>query len=1553
MKKLNFPLDTKSKGDIANLHTALKKLKLNIAEDEITRKLIGKSTKNALKDFQKKHNLPDDGKLNVETLSVLNAELFDMHHTYSKTRTKKLHDLLEKIEFSVAAEEKKSRVVGENTRNAIKLFQKKYGLAANGQLSETLLDKLHEDVIKKTYSTKTQIGKLQTTIQKVNSIANLNSEIDPNELKEKTLGTSSKKLIKAFQEKYELPATGEINKATLDKLNSVAASKGTYVKRLKAPPARELTTVTKTLRLNMVSPQISEMQKALSFLGYKISEKEFKTQTFGKSTIKAIQKLQKEKGIAQTGHFDKGTSSIVNNLITAANPSASITHRYRIRGSVRNELWQRKNKMVIKIYEKILDKESAQPLAAMKSFLNGFFDIAYDAPINPVNGQVKEKFQLVVKLYDANNQKHPVAIQTHYNVNPIHWVNFTESKNADGVTNYNGKYAGKSEYEIAGSILQKAIGNAKIEDLKETDTDKQISQLSIQTGLNTDDIMCHVLSRLVAKSVNVPLKLNAEVFYAFIRQNLPADLPGDLLRGTSEWETIDHLIELTASGIVFLDDATQQQAIDNAVLQNIVSQKIKVKKEDILKELQNQRVNFTLTKPILVGNGNLQSLLDQSKIEAVHYPTIATVFVKNKGVNSSFWKEIKTHETEIGVDKIADFTTAIEAGNISKNHVPTIKFLKNKIGSEPGKLFKTASDMAKLDQEGLVDLINQNGKQVPDNMPGNTPDKKVANYAAAMKNRTEFLYPAVSLVAAVKRNKTLTKINEVEKFIDEQKELNFRQQNIDKYLLDHPEIKIDAKTKEELKIVQRAHKITTNSLAGAALIDEGLHSSMQIYFLGKDRLTIIMKDAKVDATQIHRVYESSKMQYMQILARLMDFRREIHRDTPRAIISHTYTKTEIQNAIGDIPDLETLFGSLDYCDCEHCKSLYSPSAYLTDMLRFLDEHLAIDKNKTVKDILFERRPDLGNIKLNCINTDTPLPYIDLLCEILENNLIENEDFVYQTTLSQKELRAIPQYVQAEAYTAIANADFPINISFNLWQEEARTYLNYLRVPRFELMEAFQDKSDPNNKKPDNVAIAAEYFGISSKEKDLILTQRQTAVDQNKYWKFDTTKTSMPVSLFMKRTKLSYYELLELLLVKFVNDPAAPPVSKVERPVDTCDIGLQTVTNLTLPKFDLMHRFIRLWRKTGWKMWELDLLIRNSKIGNNVINGAALTNLKQFKQLQKKLKLPFETILAFFGDINREIRIKPDNSDVIIQPLYNKLFQNQAVTNPVDSYFKAIDNNNVPISLDTTIVFGVNAGAPYNGYSPLPTILSALALQQTDFDLLADKTNNHLSVDSLSTLLRYAYLARSLKLSITDLLLFLGITNNSDPFSSLQVTLDSIKYFEHIKSSGLSLRELDYILNCNPDSPIGLRDESLIQLIDSLRKIFETYKEKSDELNVIAAFNADGLALVADDTLMSLFSPFQSAFISIKDNVVDDNFLVSDANFILQFKKSEITPTNKTKLIATIKKLQQNISKVIDALKEEKQNQIKSHIASSFGLTDEQATVILENIMVSPGSVPLL
>src|SRR5262249_26091590 len=39
---------------------------------------------------------------------------------------------------------------------------------------------------------------------------------------------------------------------------------------------------------------------------------------------------------------------------------------------------------------------------------------------------------------------------------------------------------------------------------------------------------------------------------------------------------------------------------------------------------------------------------------------------------------------------------------------------------------------------------------------------------------------------------------------------------------------------------------------------------------------------------------------------------------------------------GIIPDWTSLFGSLDYCTCEWCASVWGPSAYLTDVLHFME-----------------------------------------------------------------------------------------------------------------------------------------------------------------------------------------------------------------------------------------------------------------------------------------------------------------------------------------------------------------------------------------------------------------------------------------------------------------------------------------------------------------------------------------------------------------------------------------------------------------------------------------
>jgi hypothetical protein len=63
-----------------------------------------------------------------------------------------------------------------------------------------------------------------------------------------------------------------------------------------------------------------------------------------------------------------------------------------------------------------------------------------------------------------------------------------------------------------------------------------------------------------------------------------------------------------------------------------------------------------------------------------------------------------------------------------------------------------------------------------------------------------------------------------------------------------------------------------------------------------------------------------------------------------------------------IADRETSFGSVELCACEHCRSVYSPAAYLVDVLHLLnpDPHdagaAATPAGPSAKDILSVRHP---------------------------------------------------------------------------------------------------------------------------------------------------------------------------------------------------------------------------------------------------------------------------------------------------------------------------------------------------------------------------------------------------------------------------------------------------------------------------------------------------------------------------------------------------------------------------------------------------------------------
>jgi hypothetical protein len=99
-------------------------------------------------------------------------------------------------------------------------------------------------------------------------------------------------------------------------------------------------------------------------------------------------------------------------------------------------------------------------------------------------------------------------------------------------------------------------------------------------------------------------------------------------------------------------------------------------------------------------------------------------------------------------------------------------------------------------------------------------------------------------------------------------------------------------------------------------------------------------------------------------------------------------------AVGEQPgvaDLRTLFGSLDRCQCEQCTSVTSPASYLADTLNFLQTDVATSGAQSPYDVLVAHRPDIPHILLNCYNTNVELPYIDVVNELLEDEVLRLND----------------------------------------------------------------------------------------------------------------------------------------------------------------------------------------------------------------------------------------------------------------------------------------------------------------------------------------------------------------------------------------------------------------------------------------------------------------------------------------------------------------------------------------------------------------------------------
>jgi peptidoglycan hydrolase-like protein with peptidoglycan-binding domain/5-hydroxyisourate hydrolase-like protein (transthyretin family) len=1363
----------------------------------------------------------------------------------------------------------KKGALSEKAQQSIREIQKQHKLKPTGELDSETLKAINNQLIAKKYEEPEHLSEMQKSLQR------LDYKIERTELEEKKPGQTTQAALRLFQEKYKLPVTGKINYETEKRITSVIASRYAVPppapKTFKFNKPEELKLLSHPLRLNMQKDTINDLQKALAWMGFPINQTEVDARQMGVTTRNAVMEFQKQSNIPITREVDRATAGILNAKIKQINASAVNVEKYRVRGSVRDALWVGKQGIKIVVYEKGLRK-TIQKLGEQDVFKNGFYDILYTPPINPDTGKIKNPYHLEIRVIDGTGTELDKSI--YFNAGQVIWANFTEGPE---------KYQGNSVFEDQMHLLTKSLQGLAIEDIEETVQHRDIYHLYEDSGIPMEQIMLLSLSHRLSRHFNQPEILTPEAVFAFLQQNLPPELPDDLaptsedLDNTSQWPVyIAQLIETVSQGLVFLEQPIQEDALESAVAQNLVPRKVSTKRSQIISALQQLRTDYALEKPLLVGDGNLHTLLQIANISDTNkQQTVARYFLNNRGVNQKFWDELQ-QGNNLTNPETRRLKTTLDLGVIAKNNAPTVAFLLQRIEDASDNRLNATRDSAKLNQEGWLTLINENDETIPENITGADPK---AVYAQTMMNQAELLFPSVSFVSRVKEAgiSLLDRSQEVADLVYNDESVDLRTVNLDKFGQTHS-IPDDVLT--QAKVLQRVRRIAPTSQAGVALLKENLHSSVQIYFKGKDRLTEALAGQNVDKNQALRIFQLAEAQYANLLARIGQYRFDLLRDNPSVISSFTYSTAEIDDFKQEIPNIETLFGSLDYCDCEHCKSVYSPAAYFADILRFLEEKDAIQTDNTVKDVLFERRPDLGNILLSCENTNTPMPYIDLVNEVLEHAipLPEDRNFTLQSSLTAKELRAIPEHVRRGAYDLLGKAQFPINSHFNLWQETSRTFLQHLGVPRYKLMVHFQNGVTTV---PSEISIAAEYFGISSQETEKIINAETNIPVLSDYWGFNAGQTEIPIDVFLGRAQLKYTELLELIQVKFVNPDNDK--SQVLRPVNNCDTGEQIINLLSPEKLDRTYRFLRLWRHLPWKMWELDQLIRSPKIGKGILDHSCIVHLNKAHQIQEYLKLDANGIQVLYDSFNRETRISIEPYGQPIATLYDKLFLNITIINPIDPAFE-----------------DPNSGSE-NRTSHRAAILAALAITDADLSYLDSILgNDDLTEANLSALYRYALLSQKLKVRIPNLLCWMDVLEVSDPFLDPTATWQFLERKKQVSSSGYKLNEFEYVRRYAYKSPMGLRKETITQYLNVLRSdlamlhdnIFNgagsLRKNAADQLGKFPNFMDNGILETALDLIGKIGENGQIESHWVGTNAERETFIQENFAFITDISEALTT-----------------------------------------------------------------
>ena len=498
--------------------------------------------------------------------------------------------------------------------------------------------------------------------------------------------------------------------------------------------------------------------------------------------------------------------------------------------------------------------------------------------------------------------------------------------------------------------------------------DGDMNFIAEETGLEREKIRLWALAFTVSRDTEAATRsvgVTSGIFYGWFRQGLPLDGNTLLERPIPELIT----------------------AIRKSIEANFVPRTLSDQLEELEATLNRLRAARTLEPAAVDKSASLGTLPGKEALPDDQRLLFATLH-NEYGDTDDLWTQAKLS----GLAKaIPALKRTLALDKLTAGHAPLVRALQTESDAEDPE---SVEFVTTLEPTKWIELVLEHGAPSSSGLDRD-------GYIEKLQAEAERKFPTQMLSKQLERRLSESErfpTGKVVEFLNANPDFDVRTQHVEPYL--HETDNRNDPLREGLLQLQRVHALTENAHETGVLLDAGFGSAAQIINMGMPIFALKVAD-RLSPERAEEVFAAAGRVVTTVLALGPAY---ISSSTSGNAVAVIPALQASETTLEQYPSLRSLFGDLDYCECRHCQSVLGPAAYLADLLHFLQRSkltaagslsLANNKNQldpyleyaaggTVLGALLQRRPDLADLELSCENTDTKIPYLDLVLEILEN-----------------------------------------------------------------------------------------------------------------------------------------------------------------------------------------------------------------------------------------------------------------------------------------------------------------------------------------------------------------------------------------------------------------------------------------------------------------------------------------------------------------------------------------------------------------------------------------